>query len=187
MTIAYVLLYLLILVDAACSAYRDAAGRDCRIDKRAYYRRAVGRGIIAGNVVVALSVMVIVLVGWLTVDKTSLRDDVADGARSACWAAVPYGAVVSSALLMRLVPSVDLRSILSVVLFAPLLFVRPAVTLAAVLYGFWRVPRWEVLLFGLTTAGLLLGVEAAFGYLRRRGLMGEERREGLWSQRSSAL
>jgi len=184
---AYILLYLLILVDAACSAYRDAAGRDGRIDKRAYYRRAVARGLVAGNAVVALSVLVIVFVGWLTADKIGLRDDVADAARSACWVAVPYGAVVSSALLMRLVPSVDLRSILSVVLFAPLLFLRPAVTLAAVLYGFWWVPRWEVLLFGLTAAGLILSVEAAFRGLRRRGLMAEGQREGLRPQRSSAL
>jgi hypothetical protein len=164
---AYALLYLLILVDAACSAYRDAAGRDGRIDKRAYYRAAVARGILAGSAVVALSVLVIVAVGAMTADKARLRDDVADAARYACWVAVPYGMVVSSGLLMRVAPSVDLRSILSVLLFAPLLFIRPSVAVGAALYGFWRVPRWEVLLFGLTAVGLTLSVEAILGWLRR--------------------
>jgi hypothetical protein len=169
--IAYVLLYVLIVIDAACSGYRDAAGRDGRIDKRAYYRGAVARGILAGNAVVVLSTLVIVAVGWLTADKPLLGEHVADAARYACWVAVPYGVVVSSGLLMRLVPSVDLRSILSVLLFAPLLFIRPAVALGAALYGFWRVPRWEVLLFGLTAVGFTLSVEPVFGWLRRRGLI----------------
>jgi hypothetical protein len=168
---AYVLLYLLIVIDAACSAYRDAAGRDGCIDKRAYYRAAVARGVLAGNAVVILSTLVIVAVGWLTLDKTRLRDDVADAAWYASWFAVPYGAIVSSGLLMRLVPSVDLRSILSVILFAPLIFIRPAVAFGAALYGFMRVPRWEVLLFGLTAVGLTLSVEAAFGWLRRRRII----------------
>ena len=48
------LLWLLATVDSAFIGYRDAAGRNALIDKRDYYRRALLRGALIGQLAVAI-------------------------------------------------------------------------------------------------------------------------------------
>ena len=47
-------LWLLATIDSAFIGYREAAGRNALIDKRAYYRRALIRGALVGQVAVLI-------------------------------------------------------------------------------------------------------------------------------------
>ena len=49
------LLWLLATVESAFIGYRDAAGRSALIDKRHYYRRALLRGALMGQIAVAIA------------------------------------------------------------------------------------------------------------------------------------
>ena len=56
------LLWFLATVDAAFIGYREAAGRNALIDKRAYYRNAMLRGAALGQIAVLLAGSLISLV-----------------------------------------------------------------------------------------------------------------------------
>ena len=47
-------LWLLATIDSAFIGFREAAGRNALIDKRAYYRRALVRGALVGQVAVLI-------------------------------------------------------------------------------------------------------------------------------------
>jgi hypothetical protein len=57
-----VFLWLLATIDSALIGYREAAGRNALIDKRAYYRRALIRGALVGQVAVLIVGAAVVLV-----------------------------------------------------------------------------------------------------------------------------
>jgi hypothetical protein len=163
----YAALYLLHVFDAACSGYRDAAGRDARIRKRPYYRQALLRGAVAGHLVVLVMGALWVALVVASPDRVGLLADLARAAGAAFAVYVPYALVIAAALALRAVPSVDGRSLLSVLVFGPLLVLRPIVALGGVAYAWWRVPRLEVAVLGLTAVVLALAVEPLLGRLRR--------------------
>lgn len=166
--LALVTLAALHVFDAACAGFRDAAGRDGRIDKRTYYARAVRRG-------AAVGVVIVVVMGCAMTRLLQRSDDPLLLGRELCYAAiaagdyvyVPYATVIGGALLLRGVASVDGRSLLSVLIFGPLLLLRPVVALAGVVWAYARIPRWEVAALGLTATLLALSVEPFLGLLRR--------------------
>jgi hypothetical protein len=49
-----VFLWLLATIDSAFIGYREAAGRNALIDKKAYYRRALIRGALVGQIAVLI-------------------------------------------------------------------------------------------------------------------------------------
>jgi hypothetical protein len=145
-------IYLILLIDGGCSGYRSAAGRDACILKQGYYRRAVGKGLIAGQGIALLSAALCALCG-LTLPEAK------EAAFGALWVYVPYGALVVGALTVRLIPSIDLRSLLSILVFGPLLVVRPLVAIAGVVDAYRYMPLWQVAVAGMGTVLLALSVE----------------------------
>lgn len=159
--IALGMLAVLLILDGACSGYRSAAGLDARIDKRSYYRRAVGVGIAGGGVVAVVSAAIAFLLADLSF---------AEGGRAvsgALWVYGPYAAVIAGALLLRLVRSVDLSSLLSVVVFGPLLFLRPLVAFGGVAAAYHHLPEPRVAWVGLASVCLALLVEPVLYHFRR--------------------
>src|SRR5688500_518061 len=102
-----VLLWLLATIDAAFTGYRAAAGRDLRIDKRAYYRRAGARGAIAGQLAAALVGAFVLLTLFASARPAALvADHVAAASRMSAIYLV-YGAAIACAFAVWLVPSLD--------------------------------------------------------------------------------
>lgn len=60
----------------------------------------------------------------------------------------PYATVLLVSLLVRLLPSVDVRSASSVIVFGPLTLIRPFVILAGAIYGPFTSSRLEVVALG---------------------------------------
>src|SRR5579864_9496876 len=109
------LLYLLATADGAFCGYRAAAGRSAFIDKRLYYRRALLRG--AVRVQLAIVLAAIVLVFELAQGPAVLMADMKAAALRMLWVYVPYALVGLVAFAVRLLPSVDFRSLTSVMVF----------------------------------------------------------------------
>src|SRR5262249_24125669 len=154
MAVTFLLLYLLATCDAAFCGYRAAAGRNALLFKRGYYLRAMGRGVLWGQLAV---VLVGSVAGLLVVSSPSpwqLLDDYTEAGERLLQVYLPYTAVIGLAFVLRTIPSVDVRSLTSVLVFGPLTLIRPAVLLGGVAWALFNISRAEVALI----AGVLLPI-----------------------------
>lgn len=157
--IAVLLLYVLATLDAILSGYRAAGGRNALIRKRAYQVRAQLRGLLWGQAgIVAIATFTGLLLA-LESDPSRLIADILEGCERTLAVFIPYSLVFLSALLMLVIPSVDVRSTLNTLIFGPFTFLRPFVGLAGVAWAVIGVPRVEVAAVGVFALVVMLGVE----------------------------
>ena len=166
-----VLLWLLATVDSAFIGYREAAGRNALIEKRAYYRHALIRGALFGQLAVLIvgAITAVVLVSSSNAGALFSSINLV-GARM-LWIYVPYALIILITFCIRALPSVDIRSITSVLIFGPFTFIRPLVVLAGAVWGVAAAPNGITIALTVLIVSLMLGLEAALTWLRSRGLI----------------
>ena len=165
------LLWLLATVDSTLIGYRDAAGRNALIDKRAYFRRAMLRGAVAGQIAVAIVGLAAVGMLATTPQPVRLFETFEQAATRMLIVYVPYALILTITFFIRAIPSVDIRSITSVLVFGPFTLIRPLVVLAGAIWGLLAAPTPRVgLLLGLIVS-LMLGMEYVLDRLRARGFL----------------
>lgn len=165
------LLWLLATVDSAFIGYREAAGRNALIEKGAYFRRALIRGALFGQ-------LAVLIVGVITAIALVTSSDAATlfskfelvGARMLT-VYVPYALIILMTFCVRAVPSVDIRSITSVLIFGPFTFIRPLIVLAGALWGVVATPSAITIAITVLIVSLMLGLEYALSGLRSRGVI----------------
>ena len=165
------LLWLLATVDSAFIGYREAAGRNALIDKKVYFRHALIRGALFGQLAV-LIVGVITAIALITSSDASALYSKMEliGARMLT-VYVPYAVILLVTFCVRALPSVDIRSITSVLIFGPFTFIRPLVVLAGAVWGVVAAPGAITVAVTLLIVILMLGLEYALGGLRSRGVI----------------
>ncbi len=155
-------LCLLALTDAGLSGFRAAAGRNAAVDKRAYYRTAVLRGMATGGValgVIGIVIGAVVLLASDPVDR--YRMFVAHG-QTMLAVYVPFATFVAAAFALYTIRSVDLRSMLSTIVFGPITLLRPLVIVGGA-FATGVTAGADVLLAALTAAACMLAVEPIVG------------------------
>lgn len=142
---AYVLvpaaLVSLALLDATFAGFRAAAGRSGRIDKRAYLARALGGGLVAGALEVALLALATALALALSTDAAR---DFAELVRIGARLLVPFGvyaALVLAALVVYAVSRHEVRTLATVAILGPFTLLRPGLVVGAALFGVWGSTR----------------------------------------------
>jgi hypothetical protein len=163
------LLWLLASIDAAFIGYREAAGRNALINKRSYYRKAMLRGALFGQIAVAVA-GIFLLTAILLSSEPLIDELYAVGARMLT-VYIPFALIILLAFVVRTVPSVDIKSITSTVIFGPFTLLRPLVVIAGVVYGVWAAPKLIIFLLGALVLLLMLGLEWAMARLRARHLI----------------
>ena len=157
---------MLATLDAAFAGYRAAAGRNALINKGRYYLRAMIRGAIFGQLAVAFAAIVILISLAMTPDRqVLLRDYNLAGARMLL-VYIPYAVIILLAFLVRSVPSVDIRSITSTLVFGPFTLIRPAVAIAGLVYGVWAAPRMATVIVGAIVLIMMLSLERVLNRLQ---------------------
>lgn len=167
------LLYGLALLDGLLCGARVSMGRSAVIRKRSYYIRAQFRGLIGAQIVSTIALAVLMLAWTATSHRTELRADLEAAAGRMLWVFVPYAILVVGNILVRLVPSTDIRSATSVMMLGPLTAIRPLVMVAGVMYGIAPSALWGTRLLGIFVLGLMLGLEFVLNLRAAR----EQRRE----------
>lgn len=165
------LLWLLATVDSAFIGYREAAGRNALIEKGAYFRRALIRGALFGQ-------LAVLIVGVITAIALVTSSDAAAlfskfelvGARMLT-VYVPYALIILITFCIRAVPSVDIRSITSVLIFGPFTFIRPLVVLAGAVWGVVAAPNTITIGITVLIVILMLGLEHILSWCRSRGMI----------------
>jgi hypothetical protein len=129
------LLCVLAVVDATFAGFRAAAGRDARIFKRAYYRRALGIGAAAGLAEVGLLAALTGAATFASGDAAALYAELlAIGARM-LHVILAYAVLVLGALALYATARLELRTLATVTVLGPLTLIRPLVVVAATAWG----------------------------------------------------
>lgn len=123
------------ILDAAFVGFRAAAGRDGRIDKRAYYARAMAHGTLAGvGLVVALGALTAVALVTAPDAARTYAELLVIGARMLLWIGA-YAGLVFVALGFYAVTSLDVRVLSTVAVLGPFTLLRPWIVVAATAWG----------------------------------------------------
>jgi hypothetical protein len=69
---------------------------------------------------------------------------------------------------IRALPSVDIRSITSVLIFGPFTFIRPLIVLVGAVWGVVAAPGAITIAIAVLIVILMLGLEHALSWLRSR-------------------
>lgn len=160
-------LWFLATLDAAFTGYREAAGRNALIKKRRYYRQAMIQGALFGQMAVAISAVVIVILLLITPDRRLLINDFERAGARMLIVYLPYAGIILIAFAIRSLPSVDLRSITSTLIFGPFTLVRPLVAIGGVALGILAAPRIATAVLGLLVLSMMLSLERAMSIIRK--------------------
>jgi hypothetical protein len=168
------LLSLLALADVTFSAFRDAAGRNPRIEKTRYYRRAMAGGFACG--LAALGVCWGAFRGLLALAEAPevLYSDMLEAGG---WMLGLYGAyatAVLAALGVWLLGGSEVRTLMSVSILGPLTLLRHGLIPVGLALAWWQADRWETRGLALLGVTLVGSAERVYGLLRAR------RRGRLW-------
>jgi hypothetical protein len=161
-------LYILALLDGLLCGARVAMGRSAVIRKRAYYVRAQVKGLVGAQIVSTIALGALLFMSSPSTHPEALRRDLESAAGRMLWVFLPYAALVLGNILLRLVPSTDIRSATSVMMLGPLTAVRPLIMIAGVLYGISKSALWETRLLGLFILTLMLSLEFVLNILATR-------------------
>ena len=175
--------YFLATLDSAFVGYREAAGRSALIRKGAYYARAMLRGALWGQAAVALAFVVLAALFLRAEDRAAFLHSLIDAGRRMLSVYVPYAFVVLAAFAVRAVPSVDVRSLTSTLVFGPFQFARPLVVAAGVLWGLFSAGRADAAALGLFVIAEMLLLERWLRYLRARRADGHIGKAGQYHPR----
>lgn len=165
------LLWLLATVDSAFIGYREAAGRNALIDKRAYFRHALIRGALFGQLAVLIVGVTTVIVLISVRDAGFLFSDLELIGARMLMVYVPYAVILLITFCVRAIPSVDIRSITSVLIFGPFTFIRPLVVLVGAVWGVVAAPGAITIALTVLIVTLMLGLGSFLSWLRSRGLI----------------
>jgi hypothetical protein len=160
--------YILATLDSAFVGYREAAGRSALIRKGAYYARAMLRGALWGQAAFALAFALLALLFLRAEDGAAFLHSLVEAGRRMLSVYVPYAVVVLAAFAVRAVPSVDVRSMTSTLVFGPFQFVRPLVVVAGVVWGLFAARRADAAALGLFVIAEMLLLDRWLRYLRAR-------------------
>lgn len=121
-----ILLGVLALFDGLLAGFRAAAGRDGRIDKRHYFRFAIGRAALGGVVLLALNVaLVAVLV--LSGDRSVVWAELVRAGELCVWIFGSFATLTIAAMVFWFSPIPEYRLLSSIIVLGPLTLLRPFV------------------------------------------------------------
>lgn len=152
-------LYLLALLDGLLCGLRTSMGRCPLIRKHSYYMWALFRGLIGAQVVSMLALAALLLTSAFSLRRNALHADLESAAGRMLWVFLPYAVLVLFNLVLRLIPSTDIRSATSVLMLGPLTAIRPLVMIVGVLYGISASDLLETRLLGSFILALMLSLE----------------------------
>lgn len=165
------LLWLLATVDSAFIGYREAAGRNALIEKSAYFRRALIRGALFGQLAVLIVGIITVIVLLSSSNAGALFSKLELVGARMLTVYIPYALIILITFCVRAVPSVDIKSITSVLIFGPFTFIRPAIVLAGAIWGIVAAPDAITIALTVLIVSLMLGLEQVMSWLRSRGVI----------------
>ena len=152
-------LYLLALLDGLLCGARVSMGRCALIRKRRYYLRSALHGLVGAQGISTIALLAVLLAMRFSGHRGELRADLEGAAGRMLWIFVPYAIAVLGSLMLRAIPSTDLRSATSVFALGPLSAIRSLVMIVGVAYGVAPSRLVETKVLGAFVLLLMLSLE----------------------------
>jgi len=111
------LLWLLATLDSTFIGYREAAGRNALIEKKTYYRGALIRGALIGQLAVLIAGVITAIALASSHNARELFGKLELIGARMLLVYIPYALIILITLSIRALPLVDIRSITSTVIF----------------------------------------------------------------------
>lgn len=168
--VAPIALAVLALVDAAFAGFRDAAGRNPRIRKLGYFRRALRRGLRAGAVSCATVAIVVVVLIARARAPAEVYAALAEAATLWLWPLGVYATLVLLALGVWLSAEPDIRVLASVIVLGPFTLVRPWLIAGSCVWVVTASGSVEAVLASIAAAAAQLTIEPWLAHGWRAGM-----------------
>ncbi|MEM9073527.1 MAG: hypothetical protein AAGE52_33865 [Myxococcota bacterium] len=154
-----VALIALSLVDHAFAGYRAAAGRDGRIDKTRFYRRAVIFGAVQGaGVAAALAGLAGALL--LTSAPEAVFADMTIAGRSMVFFFGGYATLVFATFVPYLAGTLEIRTLATVTVFGPLTLLRPVLIIVGSAFAIAHADLWQTYVLAVVAGLAHIGSES---------------------------
>ena len=154
-----IILYLLAVLDFITCGYRSSQGRIALLDKRRFSQESIVTGVIWGHALLVVILLVIAAALAVSPDQTALWSELDQAAGGMLFVYTPYAILFFFALLMRLIPSIDVRSMAHTLFLGPMTFARPFVAVLGVVIAILSCPKPEIVFLGAFTIAAMLSLE----------------------------
>ncbi len=126
-------LYLLAVIDGMFVGYRDAVGRNPKLDKRRYYVRAMLQGIGLAHLAIFGIAVAVAMTLWFAPDAASAVASLEEVAAILVVIFLVFTGATALGLSAYGLPSYDLRSYVTITVLASLTLLRPLVIIGGAL------------------------------------------------------
>ncbi len=130
-----IVLAILALFDALLAGFRAAAGRDGRIDKRPYFRRAMTVATRDAAVVIAANAALVAILVATAPDPDATWAAFAGAGATCIYVFGVFATLTLAALAFWLSPVPDYRVVATIIVLGPLTLVRPLVVAGGLAYA----------------------------------------------------
>lgn len=172
------LLGVLAMFDCLLGGFRAAAGRNGRLEKKAYYRQALVRAALAGMLLVGVHVVLALVLVSLSPSPTETWNAFVAAAELLVVFYGAFATLTSFAFVFYLAPASDFRVLTSVIVLGPLTLFRPVVIGGGIVLAAAKATDPRVALLGCSAGLSMILFEHALGRAHRREwerLLGERR------------
>jgi hypothetical protein len=153
----------LVFFDALLAGFRAAAGRDGRIAKAAYYRRALSRGMVAAFLILAGHATLAALLVATAPDPAATWQDLLRAGRDCVVIFGAFATLTIIAIAFWFAPNRELRLVPTLLVLGPLTLVRPLVIVTGLAFAAIRTPTPRVCAAALAAATTMLALERLLG------------------------
>jgi len=161
------LVWALASMDTTFVGFRDSAGRNPRVRKRTFFRTALLRGLLHGQLACVGVLAWIGLLCW-TLDAPTVIAQHRQVGIGMVEVYLPSALVVLGALSIYRVHHPDISSLASVLVLGPLTLLRPVVILAGGMWGLWQAPSMATASSVALALSWMLAIEPWLGRRWRR-------------------
>lgn len=155
------ILYVIATLDGVFSGICAASGKNGLIRKRTYFILAMTHGWLWAQAISIVGLGLLALTWWTADDRAHRLEEIETIGERMVAIYGPFTIAVLAAFLLRAVPSVDLRSATSTVLFGPLTILRPVVIVSGAVWALMSGPSAVVSATTLALVALMLPFRAA--------------------------
>lgn len=151
------------MLDATLAGFREAAGRDGRIVKTTYYRRAMAAGAVMGALNVAALAMATAALLAISREPAALWNELVRIGGRMILVFAGFAALVLSSLGVYAVSKHEMRTLATVAILGPFTLARPFVVIGATIYGTWSAANVPAIVLTWVSSVAVLGVGTALG------------------------
>jgi len=143
------------LLDASFCGFRDAAGRNMLIRKRAYFRRSIAIGGLLGIASTLLIAATVAIGVTRATDPTAMYQRYLDAGAIMLRVYAPFTSLVLVALVVYAIPKPHIRALATVTILGPFTCLRPIAITGGAAWAMVAVPEPPIIVSLLVTIALV--------------------------------